>query len=57
MQPEVFNKFSKAQRPGTGGEASTGLSLCFSRQCIEQHNGTIYFKSIEGTGTKFYIAI
>jgi signal transduction histidine kinase len=57
LQPEVFNKFSKAQRPGTGGEASTGLGLCFSRQCIEQHNGTIYFKSTDGKGTKFYIAI
>ena len=57
LQPEVFNKFTKAQRPGTGGEVSTGLGLCFSRQCIEQHNGTIYFKSIEGKGTKFYIAI
>jgi signal transduction histidine kinase len=57
LHPEVFNKFTKAQRPGTGGEASTGLGLCFSRQCIEHHNGTIYFKSIEGKGTKFYIAI
>jgi signal transduction histidine kinase len=57
LQPEVFNKFTKAQRPGTGGEASTGLGLCFSRQCIEQHNGAIYFKSTEGKGTKFYIAM
>jgi signal transduction histidine kinase len=57
LQPEVFNKFTKAQRAGTAGEASTGLGLCFSKQCIDQHNGTIYFKSIEGKGTKFYIAM
>jgi signal transduction histidine kinase len=57
LQPEIFNKFTKAQRLGTGGEASTGLGLCFSKQCIEQHQGTIYFKSIEGQGSKFYIAI
>ncbi|QTE41599.1 ATP-binding protein [Mucilaginibacter rubeus] len=57
LQPEVFNKFSKAQRPGTQGEASTGLGLCFSKQCIEQHNGSIFFKSTEGKGTKFYISL
>jgi signal transduction histidine kinase len=57
LQSEVFNKFTKAQRPGTGGEASTGLGLCFSRQCFGQHNGTIYFKSEEGKGTKFYIVM
>ena len=57
LQPEIFNKFTKAQRPGTEGEASTGLGLCFSKQCIEQHQGTIYFKSIEGQGSKFYISI
>jgi signal transduction histidine kinase len=57
LQPEIFKKFTKAQRSGTEGEASTGLGLCFSRQCIEQHDGTIYFKSEEGKGTKFYIVI
>jgi signal transduction histidine kinase len=56
-QNEVFEKFTSAGRPGTNGEPSTGLGLCFSKQCIEQHDGTIYFKSIEGKGTKFYISL
>ena len=39
------------------GETSTGLGLCFTKQCLEHHNGSIWFKSIEGTGTKFYISL
>ncbi|PAW95179.1 hypothetical protein CKK33_17405 [Mucilaginibacter sp. MD40] len=57
LQSEVFKKFSPAQRAGTSGEPSTGLGLCFAKQCLEQHNGHIYFKSTEGKGTKFYISI
>jgi len=47
LQPDVFKKFTPAQREGTNGEASTGLGLCFTKQCIEHHNGSIHFKSIE----------
>jgi signal transduction histidine kinase len=57
LQDEVFDKFTNAGRAGTNGEPSTGLGLCFTKHCIEQHNGIIYFKSIEGKGTKFYISL
>jgi signal transduction histidine kinase len=57
LQDEIFNKFSKAQRAGTNGETSTGLGLCFTKQCVERHNGVIEFKSEVGKGTKFYITI
>ncbi|QKJ30270.1 CBS domain-containing protein [Mucilaginibacter mali] len=56
-QNDVFEKFTAAGRIGTNGEPSTGLGLCFSKQCIEQHGGQIYFKSTEGRGTKFYIRL
>lgn len=55
LQDEIFKKFSNAQRAGTNGEASTGLGLCFTKQCVERHNGMIEFKSEVGKGTKFYI--
>lgn len=57
LRPHIFDKFTTAQRPGTEGEASTGLGLCFTKQCIERHNGTIDFKSEVGKGTKFYISL
>lgn len=56
-QNDIFEKFTAAGRVGTNGEPSTGLGLCFSKQCIEQHGGQIYFKSAEGKGTKFYIRL
>jgi signal transduction histidine kinase len=57
LQGEIFNKFNRAQRAGTNGEASTGLGLCFTKQCLERHQGVIKFKSEVGKGTKFYITI
>jgi len=57
LQKEIFTKFSSAQRTGTSGEASTGLGLCFTKQCIERHGGELTFKSIVGRGTKFYISL
>lgn len=54
---EIFKRFTPAGRQGTNGEPTTGLGLCFSKQCIEQHGGSIYFKSTEGKGTKFYISL
>lgn len=56
-QADVFKKFTPAGRLGTNGEPSTGLGLCFAKQCIKQHGGEIYFKSTEGKGTKFYIRL
>lgn len=57
FQADVFNKFTPAQRAGTSGEPSTGLGLCFTKQCLEQHSGSVFFKSTEGKGTKFYISL
>jgi signal transduction histidine kinase len=57
MQWLIFDKFSPAQRTGTGGEPSTGLGLYYTKQCIERHQGAIYCKSTEGIGTKFYIEL
>lgn len=56
-QPEIFKRFTTAGRPGTNGEPSIGLGLCFCKQCIEQHGGHICFKSTENKGTKFYISL
>ncbi|TFF29721.1 ATP-binding protein [Mucilaginibacter psychrotolerans] len=57
LQGEIFKKFSIAQRTGTNGETSTGLGLCFTKQCVERHQGVIEFKSEVGKGTKFYITV
>jgi signal transduction histidine kinase len=51
--PKIFNRFEQV---GTGGErktGGTGLGLAISKEIIERHNGTIWFESTFGKGSKF----
>ncbi len=53
----VFNMFTQAKRIGTAGEPSFGLGLSISKQIIESHGGQIWFESVPGDGTTFYIRL
>jgi signal transduction histidine kinase len=55
--PHIFERFSKARRPGIRGEQSTGLGLSISRQIIENHQGTIDVTSEEKKGSTFTIKL
>jgi len=55
FKDDIFKKFTPVGRIGTNGEPSIGLGLYFTKLSVEQHSGSIYFKSTEGKGTKFYI--
>jgi len=57
MLPYIFERFSKARRPGLRGEQSTGLGLSISRQIIENHSGTIDVISEERKGSTFTIKL
>jgi signal transduction histidine kinase len=57
MIPHIFERFSKARRPGVHGEQSTGLGLSISKQIIENHKGTIEVMSEERKGSTFVIRI
>jgi two-component system sensor histidine kinase VicK len=57
MLPHIFERFSKARRPGLRGEQSTGLGLSISRQIIENHQGTIDVISEEKKGSTFTIKL
>lgn len=48
MHPFLFDKFTKAGRPGIHGEPSIGLGMSIIKKIIEWHNGSIWFESIEG---------
>lgn len=57
LQMHVFEKFTRARRPGTAGEGSTGLGMYITHEIVRMHKGDIWFKSGERTGTTFYVRL
>ncbi|UOQ65985.1 PAS domain-containing sensor histidine kinase [Hymenobacter volaticus] len=57
VQGELFERFTRARRPGLRGEKSTGLGMSIVRTIVLLHEGRIWFESEEGEGTTFYIEV
>lgn len=57
MREKIFDKFTKAKRPGTAGEPTTGLGLYLTKTIIESHGGTIDMESDGKTGTSFIVSL
>lgn len=56
-QAELFQKFARAELPGTEKTKGTGLGLYITRQVVELHRGKISVTSAEGKGTTFAIEL
>jgi two-component system sensor histidine kinase VicK len=56
-QPELFNRFTKARRPGLRGEKTNGLGMSIIHTIVALHHGHIAFESTEGQGTTFTITL
>ncbi|MGV3763551.1 ATP-binding protein [Parapedobacter sp.] len=57
MRERIFDKFTKARRPGTAGEPTTGLGLYLTKTIVESHGGTIEMESDGETGTSFIVSL
>jgi two-component system sensor histidine kinase VicK len=57
LQPHLFERFTKARRPGLRGEPTTGLGLSLCKTIVEWHRGTITVQSAEGRGSTFTVEI
>lgn len=57
LQPVLFDKFTKARRPGLRGEPTTGLGLSLCKIIVELHQGTIAVASTEGQGSTFTVLL
>lgn len=53
----IFEAFSQADITTTRNFGGTGLGLSISKQLIGMMDGTIYFESVEGKGTKIGFSI
>jgi signal transduction histidine kinase len=57
QQIRIFGRFVRADNVRAYGIHGTGLGLYLSRELIERHGGRIWFQSVEGQGTTFFIAL
>jgi two-component system sensor histidine kinase VicK len=57
LQPLLFDKFTKARRPGLRGEKTTGLGMSVIQTIVDLHHGRVWVESTEGQGTTMYIEI
>lgn len=57
LQPGLFERFTRARRPGLRGEKSTGLGMSIIKTIVELHQGRIWLESAEDEGTTFYIEL
>ena len=57
LQATLFDKFTKARRPGIRGEKSVGLGMSIIKNIMELHQGRIWFESQENVGTTFYLEL
>jgi signal transduction histidine kinase len=53
LQPRIFSPFFSTKGVGKG----TGLGLSVSKNIVEEHDGKIYFESVRGEGTRFFVLI
>ena len=57
LQPQLFDRFTKARRPGLRGEVTTGLGLSIVKRVVELHGGTVWVESEENKGAAFFVRI
>ena len=57
LKPFIFEKKTRAARPGLNGEISNGIGLYVVKQLTELLGGKIYFESEENKGTRFMLEL
>jgi signal transduction histidine kinase len=56
-QGRIFERFARASNSGAHRIGGTGLGLYLSREIVERHTGRIWFESVQGQGSIFFIAL
>ena len=57
QQARIFERFERADNSRAYGIGGTGLGLYLSRALVEEHGGRIWFESVEGQGSTFFVLL
>lgn len=57
QQARIFGRFVRAENAQEMQIMGTGLGLSLSRDLIDLHGGQIWFESVEGAGTTFFVSL
>jgi len=54
-QSKLFAEFYRVRTRATSDISGTGLGLSIVKSVVERHQGRVWFESVEGKGTTFYV--
>ncbi len=57
IKDKVFELYTEGKREGTEGEKPFGMGLAISKQIVNAHDGHIWFESMEGKGSTFFVEL
>jgi signal transduction histidine kinase len=57
FRERVFERFAQADSADSRKIGGTGLGLSICRTIVEEHGGRIWFDSVEGEGTSFFVEL
>jgi signal transduction histidine kinase len=57
QQAHIFGRFVRAENARASEITGTGLGLYLSRELVERHGGRLWFESVEGEGSTFFMKL